>query len=1060
MEKNRMRQRPFLIGFALLFAVPLVAGAVEVSRGSIGLTFDDGTGRLVRITYKGDVIAEPAQDMNPASFAIGPADQVHWAEDLKLPRKLVKIEQPASGTVEITVRLGDYELVERYKLDAEEARLDRSASLVNRSRDTVKLRNFSFRTAGIRAKGDGFYRLPETWPPKSRRFAEMAPGQRRQRGGSVAPAAAQISPTRTLLWLTASDDSPDTEILEGAGQFDVRQNIHAAGYLRPGEPQEIGFATLLIVDRSYWAALPAVQEWLERIGAGVPRDRPAWVSDAVFYSFHPGGTIGSGFGDLGGFQPATARLVPTLERLGVNATWILPIEFRSPYWPLDYYRFMDGLGTGGEYRELVAALHKNGLRVLQDLVPHGGAPIAVHNQQHPEFMLRREDGSTLTYWLNDFARPDWQDFIANVVTHYMREYNVDGYRVDAASGSREANWDPKIPYARASMAQLWGGLKMLERIRKTGREINPQYGAVLAEVQSTRHLAFCDMEFDFLFTRQLCQAWRQQPAKEFAANLQEYFAEQNLVESRGAIWLRHTESHDTLRSELWFGVEGMRAMYALSAWIDGVPMIYQDMDRGHAFELRRINDIRRSRPELSRGEADYRAVRCDAPGVFTCLRKLGERQSVVAINFTREPVRAKLVWPGGTAEVRLKPLGYTVVPEPAPAAPAQTRTTVPASEPSQPARAGDGIAFDQATEWFVDTAEGRLHDLFLPVRREIPKTASLGSEVRIYWRPLDTETIWRNGVPPLNPARGRVGVRCGDRGWTLVEFDGPAPATLRLLERHEGKTGLFLTGLGDARFKLSTSVAMPAEPDVTRDSQVGPVRFRVVGSDYIVSNRHYTVVLRKQGGVVRELEVRGRTLVQNHDLLATQAYFTRTQAGEMRASHDVECGASLSWDHTALHITFEGQVRGMDRFGTKKPPLWYRNEYVFTDAPRFANRWAFRTETSFVDQPASLVTVLPVASADHYRFLRKGERVAEGPIPGPDATLSPAASGPVDAVVFLRQGEREFSLENLQAPPDTGLPGFAGNRLSIPFLDSPKAAMQEGRWYEFQADWNVVSARQ
>ena len=37
---------------------------------------------------------------------------------------------------------------------------------------------------------------------------------------------------------------------------------------------------------------------------------------------------------------------------------------------------------------------------------------------------------------------------------------------------------------------------------------------------------------------------------EFAAHLQEYLAEQELVEPQGAIWLRPIESHDSLRSQL------------------------------------------------------------------------------------------------------------------------------------------------------------------------------------------------------------------------------------------------------------------------------------------------------------------------------------------------------------------------------------------------------------------------------------------------------------------------------------------------------------------------------
>jgi hypothetical protein len=690
---------------------------------------------------------------------------------------------------------------------------------------------------------------------------------------------------------------------------------------------------------------------------------------------------------------------------------------------------MDGLGTEPEYRELVSRIHQMGWQVIQDLVPHGGAPSAVHNQQHPEFMLRREDGSTLTYWLNDFARPDWQDFIAKVVTYYMRKYDVDGYRVDAIGGSKEANWDPNVPYARASLARLWGGLKMLERIRSTVKSIKPRDGAVMAEVQSARHWPFSDMMFDFSFGRQLCQAWRREPPAEFVAHLQDSLAEQNMTDPRGANWLRHIESHDMLRSQLWFGVEGTRTMYALSAWIDGVPMIYQGMESGHAFELRRINDIRRSRPELGTGGADYRAVRCDTSGVFTCLRSLGARQSVVAINFNYDPVEAKLTWPGGAATIKLKPLGYTLLPEPnAREEPASTGNARVGE--GQYRRIADGVAFDDASEWFVDTAEGRLHDRFIPLRDlsgQVP-----GERSSIYWRPQNTATIWQNDMAPLHPAYGRIGVKHGQQGWTLIRFDGPAPKGLRLVESHEGKAGLYLVGLESSRYDTSRTTALPAAPDVTKEVRLGGVSFRVVGPDYIVSNQHFTVVLRRQGGVVREFRAGAAPLVRDQDLYGDLA-FMRTRDEAIRAVNDVECGQTYLPAKEGFHVIFEGQLRGMDRFGTKKPPVWYRSEYVFTDAARFSQKWAFRTERSFQNQPALLAWSVTLPGAD-----RRGAVEERRSVP--------------DKIVLSRQGATQLALEQIQLAAGSNCV-MDGNRLVLSLLDSQSASLEEGKWHESQVDW-------
>jgi hypothetical protein len=258
-----------------------------------------------------------------------------------------------------------------------------------------------------------------------------------------------------------------------------------------------------------------------------------------------------------------------------------------------------------------------------------------------------------------YLRPnEAQDFGA---AHYLTNFDLDGFRVDACGGSREPNWSTSIPYARASLAMMQGGLEMMKGIRAEVRRANPRHGAVLAEVESARQAAISDVQYDFTFCYTLCRSWNRMEAGPFVNAPQDYLEEQRLSEPRGVVRLRHVESHDSLRGQGWYGVQGLRAMYALSAWIDGMPIIYQGMEDGHAFALAEINHVRRERPELSRGEAFYRAVRCDVPGVFTCLRKLGERASVVVINFNRKPVLANLDWPGGKAKLALAPLEYAVV---------------------------------------------------------------------------------------------------------------------------------------------------------------------------------------------------------------------------------------------------------------------------------------------------------------------------------------------------------------------------------------------------------------
>ena len=1034
----------------ITLAACLLAGAqaqpLEFASGPWKLTFDPTDGALQQITCYAQELA--AGVGSAVSFSIGPTNKIVALEKMGLSRRLIKQERPTPDMLELTISAGSFEWVERYHLLVNPPRLDRSLRLINRGSETVKLRGVTFRTAGVKATGEGFYRFPAVWPATNHRFTDLQAGRLLRGHGSLAPVLAQLASHRTLVWTSFADDSPWVDVTEGAGEFDVRQGLNAAGYLRPNQPQDFGAVTLQVLDGDYWAALAQLGRWMDAVGLRVPEDRPEWVREAILYSFHPGGTTGGQWKDLGGFQAATERLLPTLPRLGVNAVWILPVEYKSPYWPMDYYRFADGLGDGAQYRTLVAKAHALGLRVWQDLVPHGGAPTAVHNQAHPEFMLLREDGTHLNYWLNDFAWPGWQRYIADVASHYVREYGIDGYRVDACFGSKEFNWNPTIPYARASLATMHGGLEMLRGIRTAVRQNNPQYGSILGEVESARHEEVTDAVYDFGFCYNLCRQWNALDAGPYVSALQDYLEEQKLAEPRGAMRLRHVESHDSLRAQGWYGVRGMRAMYALSAWIDGIPMIYQGMEDGHGFALAEINRIRRERPELARGEAFYRAVRCDAPGVFTCLRKLGERNSVVVINFNREPVRATLDWPDGHAVLALAPLEYTILPKTETGAAA--KPTEPETNTAQSVTLPEIAALEGAEEWFVDTIEGRLHDSFLGTRGN-GRTAR-GS---IYWRTQGSGALWQHQLTPLHPTAARLGYKTHDGLWHIYGFESAVTNNLCISERAGEQTGLYLLGADGLVARIVTTQQLPPEPDVAAGVALGGVTLRCVGAEFIVSNACYTVYLHRQAGAIRQLRSGPKILAEGQDIYGDQEYFAIRDSSRVNAASDVESGVRLWSAADGLHLSFEGQLRGDQRFALLRPPVWYRNEYIFSTAPQFTQHWALRTEKNIKGKKAFLAFLVSRTNIDQFRFERAGRVVSEGRMENSSGRRGLAKETP-DAIHLLSEGQPSWNLSHVQTPPDAECHCFvSGRQLFLTLLDGKSPTMQAGRWYEFQATWSA-----
>jgi hypothetical protein len=296
----------------------------------------------------------------------------------------------------------------------------------------------------------------------------------------------------------------------------------------------------------------------------------------------------------------------------------------------------------------------------------------------------------------------------DVAAFYTREYGLDGFRIDAVGGSHIPNWNPAIPYARASLSQSQGGFAMQRAIRSAVKSVRPD-GAILAEVGEDIFGATSDVVYDFDLCYNELHDARRTPPEVFAQRLRRWLHERQYAEIPDLLRLRHVESHDSLRSSLWYGADAQRALVALLSWIPGVPLVYHEMEDGNEDAFRRIFGVRHAVAELNGGRADYLGV--NAPGgVFACLRtgerpqkgtaawsddyawdtaprKTAQRASIVLVNLNGKPVRGtvsvpptalpealrgatwvrdlasgeRLDFEKGSAEVSLAPFGYTVL---------------------------------------------------------------------------------------------------------------------------------------------------------------------------------------------------------------------------------------------------------------------------------------------------------------------------------------------------------------------------------------------------------------
>jgi cyclomaltodextrinase / maltogenic alpha-amylase / neopullulanase len=195
---------------------------------------------------------------------------------------------------------------------------------------------------------------------------------------------------------------------------------------------------------------------------------PGWARNAVIYHllvdrFYPGdGKDWLQTHDLGGFCGGTLGGVQDklsyLEDLGITCIWLSP-TFASPtyhgYDAIDFRKTDARYGGDTALRSLIDAAHRRGMRVLLDMAcnhlsnQHPLFQQALHDAANRERNYFTFDDSELGYRaffgvasmpqvnLADTAARDW---MVENGRYWLREFDIDGFRLDYANGPGPNFW--------------------------------------------------------------------------------------------------------------------------------------------------------------------------------------------------------------------------------------------------------------------------------------------------------------------------------------------------------------------------------------------------------------------------------------------------------------------------------------------------------------------------------------------------------------------------------------------------------------------------------------------
>lgn len=396
------------------------------------------------------------------------------------------------------------------------------------------------------------------------------------------------------------------------------------------------------------------------------RQAPSWVRDGVVYEIFP-----RTFSPQGNFNGITARL-DDLKNLGVNILWLMPIHpvgqerkkgsIGSPYAVRDFYAINPDYGTKEDLRRLVSEAHRREMKVIIDIVANHTSWDSVMLKMEG-FHTRDAAGKVLppvADWMDvadlNYDNPKLRRYMIDMLKMWIRDYDLDGFRCDVAGMVPTSFWEE----ARAELDKVKPDIAMLAEWHEPDLLVK----------------AF-EFDYSWPLLRALNDVFM---GSKPAAALRQEWEEERAKYPRGSLHMRFSDNHDERRAIARFGEQGALAASAFVFTLDGVPMIYNGMEAGDTTEsgapalfeklpvfwqiaerrpefprfYQQIIALRRAHPALRQGETEWLA-NSDERRILSYLRRSGDEEFLIAINFSNQPFTGLVEATGGATFVDVTP---------------------------------------------------------------------------------------------------------------------------------------------------------------------------------------------------------------------------------------------------------------------------------------------------------------------------------------------------------------------------------------------------------------------
>ena len=318
-----------------------------------------------------------------------------------------------------------------------------------------------------------------------------------------------------------------------------------------------------------------------------------WAEESVFYQIYPLGFTGAPFENDGVLEHRIRKVlawIPHMTRLGINALYFSPV-FESDthgYNTRDYRRIDVRLGTNEDFKEVVAALHENGIKVVLDgvfnHVGRGFGPFqdVLQNRERSPYTSwfyriafdgdsPYHDGLWYEGWEGNYdlvklnlRNEDVVRYLLDSVGFWMDEFDIDGLRLDVAYSLDE-------DFVRRLRAYCDGRKQDFFLV---GEMLHGDYNRLVND-------AMLHSATNYECYKGLYSSFNSMNLFEINHSLLRQFGPENWTLYKGKHLLSFVDNHDVTRAaSILQNKRHLPLLYALLFGMPGIPCIYYGSEWG------------------------------------------------------------------------------------------------------------------------------------------------------------------------------------------------------------------------------------------------------------------------------------------------------------------------------------------------------------------------------------------------------------------------------------------------------------------------------------------------